>query len=222
MGNILTRTIPSFDPYDIKTELVGLLEDYFQTRNLDTYESGFMGYLTQAQTYLTSDMLFQNTMAYNEAFLNRAILPSSVHNIAAQLDYKPSTSEPAVGYLTVIVAMPKSNFLFRISSGSKVDASGIPYKVKNHYYVVKNADNMEITMQDEQTGSVRSLPYQIEIHNGVQCLVFNVLIWQVQSYLHEFTFENTQLYNFYQESVSSFEGNIYSVFVSVKSVLERL
>ena len=59
-----TKVIPSFDPFDVKEQLVELAQDYFNLDEIDTYESGFMGYLIQALTYLTSDVLYQNALSY--------------------------------------------------------------------------------------------------------------------------------------------------------------
>ena len=139
LTNIRTKYIPSFDPFDVKRELVTLAEDYFQVGNLDVYESGFLGYLIQSLTFLTSDTLYQNAMAYNEAFLNRAILPSSVSEIASQLDYAIAKTVPASGFLTLIIPIPNNeDLLVKISAGSAVFADNIPYKVKHSYYVEKD------------------------------------------------------------------------------------
>ena len=128
------------DPFDVKSELVNLAEDYFQVKNLDLYESGFLGYLIQSLTLLTSDTLYQNSMAYNEAFLNRAILPTSVIEIAKQLDYSAYKITPAFGNLTIVLPISQdSDMLVKIAEGSKVMAGEIPYRVKNNYYIKKDS-----------------------------------------------------------------------------------
>ena len=53
----------SMDPYDIKKQLINLINKRLGI-GADTYEVGFLGYLTQAQTLLTSDIIFNNSMAY--------------------------------------------------------------------------------------------------------------------------------------------------------------
>ena len=58
------REVMTLDPFDIKKSLVELIDKNLGVKNPDTYEAGFLGYLTQAQTLLTSDVLFNNAMAY--------------------------------------------------------------------------------------------------------------------------------------------------------------
>ena len=127
-----TKVVPSFDPFDVKEQLVELAQDYFNLDEIDTYESGFMGYLIQALTYLTSDVLYQNALSYNEAFLNRALLRTSVTHIADQLDYKIQPAVPASGSLTVAVPITlnsKKGTSIKISAGTNISAGNIPYKV---------------------------------------------------------------------------------------------
>ena len=131
-----TKVVPSFDPFDVKEQLVELAQDYFNLDEIDTYESGFMGYLIQALTYLTSDVLYQNALSYNEAFLNRALLRTSVTHIADQLDYKIQPAVPASGSLTIAVPITlnsKKGTSIKISSGTNISAGNIPYKVYNTY-----------------------------------------------------------------------------------------
>ncbi len=222
LSNIKTKYIPSFDPFDVKQELVGLAEDYFQVGNLDVYESGFLGYLIQSLTFLTSDTLYQNAMAYNEAFLNRAILPSSVTEIASQLDYSIVKTVPASGFLTLIIPIPNNeDLLVKISAGSSVYADNIPYKVKHNYYIEKNSSGIYITAQNLETGLVENIPYDIELRAGVLSLVFSVEIWQIDIYYHEFTFENPTLYVFYEEVVSGYEGQIHEIKINVDGELYK-
>lgn len=212
---IKTRTIPSFDPYDVKTELVTLADSYFQVGNLDTYESGWLGYFIQSLTFLTSDMLFQNAMAYNEAFLTRALLPSSVYNIATQLDYKIKDAIPASGNFNMIIQLNPLDMLIKIPVGSRIMAGDIPYKTKYTYYVNKTDDLIEITASNPDTGKLFNVPYTIELHEKTLCLVFNIEMWQIETYYHEFTIENPSLYVFYEEAMTGYEGDIFDIMVSV-------
>jgi hypothetical protein len=222
LTNIRTKYIPSFDPFDVKRELVTLAEDYFQVGNLDVYESGFLGYLIQSLTFLTSDTLYQNAMAYNEAFLNRAILPSSVSEIASQLDYTIAKTVPASGFLTLIIPIPNNeDLLVKISAGSAVFADNIPYKVKHSYYVEKDSSGIHITVQNLETGLVENIPYDIELREGVLSLVFSVEIWQIDIYYHEFNFENPTLYVFYEEIVSGYTGQIHNININVDGELYK-
>ncbi len=222
LTNIRTKYIPSFDPFDVKKELVDLAENYFQVGNLDVYESGFLGYLIQSLTFLTSDTLYQNAMAYNEAFLNRAILPTSVSEIASQLDYSIVKTTPASGYLTLVIPIPNNeDLLVKISAGSAVYADNIPYKVRNSYYVEKNTEGIHITEQNIETGLIENIYYNIELREGVLCLVFNVEIWQIDIYYHEFNFENPTLYVFYEEIVSGYTGQIHDIVINVDGELYK-
>ena len=218
MANVspTTRVIPSFDPFDVKSQLVDLAENYFNLDNIDLYESGFMGYLIQALTTVTSDTLYQNAFSYNEAFLDRALLRSSVSNIASQLDYSITPAIPARGSLTVAVPIQLGqDSSIKISSGSSVDAGGIPYKVYNTYYIKQDSTGIHITSYNIDTGLVDTIPYTIELHNGNTCVVFGITIWQVNIYTYDFTFDNPTLYQFYTQSISGYSGDVYKVIVSV-------
>jgi hypothetical protein len=215
------RNLPTFDPYDIKKSLVDLTDEYFQLKNIDLYESGFLGYFIQALTYLTSDMLFQNALAYNEAFLIRATLPSTVYNIAAQLDYKIQNVVPASGTLKVVIPLASGDMKIKIPAGSNVTSESAAYKVIHNYYVTKDSTTIEIIKEDIATGIVTPVTYNIEISSGQPSLVFDVEIQQLEIYTHSFTFENTQLYKFYDEPISGFKGYIYDVVVNVGGELYK-
>jgi len=220
--NITTRKLSSFDPFDVKSGLVSLADSYFQVQNLDTYQSGFLGYLIEALTFVTSDVLFQNAMAYNEAFLNRAILPSSVSNIAAQLDYKIQTTVPASGFLTIVIPLSMSgDMLVKIPAGSKVTAGNIPFKVQNNYYLTKNSNGISVVAQNTDTGMIENVPYTIEMRESKLSVVFDVAIWQIDVYYHEFNFENPTLYVFYEEVVAGYIGQIHSLNVCVDGEIYR-
>lgn len=222
MANITTRKLTSFDPFDVKSGLVSLADSYFQVKNLDTYQSGFLGYLIEALTFVTSDVLYQNAMAYNEAFLNRAILPSSVSNIAAQLDYDIQSTIPATGFLTIVMPVSvSSDMLVKIPAGSKVVAGNIPYKVQNNYYVTKDSTGITVVAQNADTGMIENVSYSIELRDSKLSIVFDVAIWQIDVYYHEFTFENPTLYVFYEEIVSGYTGQIHTLNVTVDGEIYR-
>ena len=214
-----TKIIPSFDPFDVKDQLVELAQDYFNLDEIDTYESGFMGYLIQALTYLTSDVLYQNAFAYNEAFLNRALLRSSVTNIATQLDYKIKSATPASGNLTIAVPINMESTYgtsIKISAGTNISAGSIPYKVYNTYYIKQNSTGLHVTSYNPDTGIVEAIPYNIEMYDGQVTVVFGIQIWQINIYTYDFSFENPTLYQFYKTSFTGFEGEVYKVLVEVE------
>jgi hypothetical protein len=219
VANIKTRKVPTFDPYDIKKNLVDLSEDYFKVQNVDLYESGFLGYVIQSLTHLTSDMLFQNALAYNEAFLIKASLPSSVYNIATQLDYNIQGTTPAEGSLTLIIPISSNEMTIKIPVNSKVSTGSVPFKIKYNYYINKTDSIINISKQDINTGMITSIPYKIEIHSEQPCVVFDVDIWQIEVYSHDFSFESPQLYVFYEETISGFEGSTYNVIVTIEGEL---
>lgn len=216
MANIKTRKVPTFDPYDIKKSLVDLAEEYFNVQNVDLYESGFLGYVIQSLTHLTSDMLFQNALAYNEAFLIRANLPSSVYNIATQLDYDIQGTIPAYGNLRIIMPLSDDDMTVKIPVNAKVSAGNAPYKIKHNYYITKNDSGLNVLKQDITTGMISSVPYKVEMHSERPCLVFEAEIWQIEMYTHDFNFENTQLYVFYEETISGFDGSVHEVIVNIE------
>lgn len=215
VANINTRKVPTFDPYDIKKSLVDLAEEYFKVQDVDLYESGFLGYIIQSLTHLTSDMLFQNALAYNEAFLIRASLPSSVYNIATQLDYDIKGTIPANGTIRIIMPLSDDDMNVKIPVNARVSAEGIPYKIKYNYYITKNDSGLNVLKQDVNTGTISNVLYKVEMHSERPCLVFEAEMQQIEIYTHEFNFENTQLYVFYEETISGFEGNVYDIIVNV-------
>ena len=212
-----TKVVPSFDPFDIKEQIVELAQNYFNLDEIDTYESGFMGYLIQALTSLTSDVLFQNALSYNEAFLNRAILRTSVTHIADQLDYKIKNATPAMGTLTVAVPITLNhNTSIKISAGSDINAGGIPYKVYNTYYIKQGRNGLHVTAYNSDTGLVEAVPYNIEMHDGDITVVFGIQIWQVNIYTYDLEIDNPVLYQFYKTTVTGFEGELYRVTVDIE------
>ena len=212
-----TRVVPSFDPFDVKEQLVELAQNYFNLDEIDTYESGFMGYLIQALTYLTSDVLYQNALSYNEAFLNRALLRTSVTNIANQLDYKIKPAVPANGSLTIAVPITlNGNTSIKISAGTNVSAGDIPYKVYNTYYIKQGRNGLHVTSYNSETGVVEAIPYNIEMHDGDITVVFAIKIWQVNIYTYDLEIENPILYQFYKTTVTGFEGELYKVIVDIE------
>lgn len=216
--SIKTRELPSFDPFDIKKELVQLADNHFGVNNVDLYESGFLGYLIQSLTFLTSDMLYQNAMAYNEAFLKRSILPSSVTEIASQLDYKAQKTIPAEGPMTLAIPIIQDReMLIKIPIGANVVANNITYKVKNNYYVEKNSRGIVVTTQNSETGLVQNIPHKIEMINKQLCIIFNVTIWQIEIFSYEFVVENPMLYVFYEETVGNYNGQLYKIIVNAES-----
>ena len=214
-----TKVVPSFDPFDVKEQLVELAQDYFNLDEIDTYESGFMGYLIQALTYLTSDVLYQNALSYNEAFLNRALLRTSVTHIADQLDYKIQPAVPASGSLTIAVPITlnsKKGTSIKISSGTNISAGNIPYKVYNTYYIKQGSNGLHVTAYNADTGLVEEVPYNIEMHDGDITIVFAIQIWQVNIYTYDLEIDNPILYQFYKTTVTGFEGELYKVIVDIE------
>lgn len=216
MSEITTRQIPSFDPYDVKTELVDLFEKYFETGNLDTYESGFLGYLIQALTHMTSDMLFHSALAHNEAFLTKCILPSSVYNFAAQLDYDLEGKIPATGAFKIVMALDLQNDMnIKIPSGSRVSSNDIKYRVINDYYVRKNDDGVTVTAYNQENGTVKTVTYNVELYEGVVSLVFDIEIAQYDIYTYSYNIEETNTYAFPTQIVGGYNGTAYKTFVLV-------
>ena len=102
---------------------------------IDTYEAGFLGYFIQSLSHIATDTLFMNTMAYNEAFTTKAVLNSSLVNLANMFGYDYRRVVPASGVLTIKVPLERVGFEFVIPLYTEAIADNIPYRVVNRYNV---------------------------------------------------------------------------------------
>lgn len=162
----------SMDPYDIKKQLINLIDKRLGVQNVDTYEVGFLGYLTQAQTLLTSDVIYNNAMAYNEAFTQLLKLPTSLQNHANMLDYQLATAEPCSGYINIYVPYPQDTSLsyqLTLKNGTKCEGT-VPYLIKDTYLIsmppITGDKRAKVQRRDATTGLITDVASYTELKDG--------------------------------------------------------
>lgn len=218
MSDKLNTTMSS-DPYSIKKKLVDLIDKHLGVNNPDTYEAGFLGWLVQAQTTLTSDTLLNLSMSFNESFTHKAVLPSSVADLSAMFDYEPKKAIPASGKILITVPFPieTPSWNFIINHGTICTSeSNLSYKVDGTYSV-SITDTPNITKTDPNTGSKINIPFNIYIKDDTQVFSFYVDVKQFSIYDYSIKISSPKLYVFYDIPLTGIKDSIYEIFVAVYS-----
>lgn len=209
------REILTLDPYDIKKSLIDLIDKNLGIKNPDTYEAGFLGYLTQAQTLLTSDVLFNNSMAWNEAFTHLLTLPTSLQNHANMFDYKLSSATPCTGFITVYIPFPTNAAAYQLTlkNGTYCEGS-IPYMIKNTY-LIDVSMTPRVQKKDALTGAVTDIDINVEIKDGNRYLIFLAEIWQISIFEYSERFIDVVYKEFYDINVSGIVDQLYDINVGI-------
>lgn len=195
------REILSNDPFSIKKSLINLVDKHLGVKNPDIYEVSFLGYLIQSLTFLTSDVLFNNSLAWNEAFTHLLTLPSSLENHANMLGYTLKHAEPCTGYITVFVPVPENgNYQLTLKNGT-VCSGNTQYLIKNTYFInVYSNNNAKIQKKDELTGVISDIEYQTRISSGDKLISFLADVWQIDITTFTEKFTGVQYKQFYQKA----------------------
>ena len=206
------REIMSNDPFSIKQSLINLIDKHLGVDNPDTYECGFLGYLTQAQTLLTSDVIFNNSMAWREAFTHLLQLPTSLQNHANMFDYQLSSASPCQGTISVYVPYPEGSFSyqFTLKNGTRCDGT-IPYLIKNSYIINISGSTYRVQKRDMLTGIISDIDSNIIIRNGDTFLTFQAEVWQIRMYRLDEKFTDVQYKEFYDVAISGIEDQFYDI-----------
>lgn len=212
---VFSKEFLNIDPYELKSFLIDLAETYFKTDKIDTYEAGFLGYFIQSLSHIATDTLFMNTMAYNEAFTTKAVLNSSLVNLSNMFGYDYRRVVPASGTLTIKVPLERVGFEFVIPLYTEAIADNIPYRVVNRYNVQVNTTSDIKVYKTTPSGILSSIPFSVEIEDGIPVLLFDVDIKQVDFMVYEFTFPKTELYKFYHEYIQGIENYVSNVKVFI-------
>ena len=210
------REIMSNDPFSIKKSLIELVDKHLGIKNPDTYEAGFLGYLIQALTLLSSDSLFNLSMAYNEAFTHLLVLPTSLQNHANMLDYKLKGATPCSGYITVYVPIPdNSSYQLTLKNGT-VCSGDNQYLVKNTYYInVYSNNTAKIQKKDTLTGIISDVEYQNRISDGDKLISFLAEVWQIDITTISEKFTNVQYKEFYDVNIAGIKDLFHSINIGV-------
>lgn len=211
------KEILSMDPYNIKKSLINLTDKYFKRNNVDLYEAGFLGYLTQINTLLTSDVLFNSAMSWNEAFTHLLKLPTSLQNHANMFDYKLPVAQPCEGSIMLWVPFPQDSsqtYKLTLRNGTSCDGT-IPYLVKDTYIidVPSSGNSPKVQRRDSITGIISSVD-NITIEqtdNGDPCLVFPINVWQISIASKMEQFVNVVYKEFYDMNVQFGEDYFYDI-----------
>ena len=207
------KEIISLDPYDIKKSLIDLIDKNLGTKNPDTYEAGFLGYLTQAQTLLTSDILFNNSMAWNEAFTHLLTLPTSLQNHANMFDYKLSHATPCSGFITIYIPFPTDAAAYQLTLKNGTACEGpIPYLVKDTY-LINVSMTPKVQKKNAVTGVVSDIDINVEIKDGNRYLIFNAEVWQIRIFTYSERFTNVVYKEFYDINIGGIEDQFHSIVI---------
>ena len=210
------REIMSNDPFSIKKSLIDLADKHLGVYNIDTYEVGFMGYFIQALTLLTSDVMFNTSIAFNEAFTHLLILPTSLQNHANMLDYNLNMSKPCEGNITIYVPIPESgSYQLTLKNGTKCDGDS-QYLIKNTYYINVNSNNTaKVQMKDALTGIISDIEYQNRISDGDKLISFLANVWQIDITTIPIKFTNVQYKEFYDVNIAGIKDLFYDINIGV-------
>lgn len=210
------REILGMDPFAIKSALVNLFSNYLPGTTTDSYEAGFLGWMTQALTTLSSDACYQLNMSYGESFTHLAQLRSSVNDLATMFDYSIINPVPCEGSLTVQIAFPPDNTTYntKILNGTSCSSSSPIYKV-NGDYIITIGNTPSIKRRDPLTNVVSDINYTIDVIESVRYLTFVVKVWQAKIFTYTFTINGATYGKFYDQSISGFEDNIFDQFVGI-------
>ena len=210
------REILSADPWSIKQDLIAVVDKNLGTKNPSLYESGFLGYLTQALTLLTSDTMFNNFMAWNEAFTHLLTLNTSLNNHADMLDYNLQRSAPCTGFVSVYVPFSDNGQPYQLTLKNGTACKGTPqYLVKNTYMITVSLTNSKVQVKNALTGVVSDIEYNIEVRNGNRYLVFNAEVWQVRLFRYNTEFIGVVYKEFYDVNLTGLDGQFYDINIGV-------
>lgn len=206
------REIMSNDPFSIKQTLISLIDKHLGSENVDVYEAGFLGYLVQAQTLLTSDTIFNCAMSWREAFTHLLRLPTSLQNHANMFDYELSSAQPCEGVITIYIPFPDNSapYQFTLRNGTRCDGN-IPYLIKNSYVINLSQSSYRVQKKDYLTGAISDINSSIEIRNGDTFLKFNADVWQIRMYHIDEKFTDVKYKEFYDVNISGIEDQFYDI-----------
>ena len=206
----------SNDPFSVKKALIDLVDKHLGVKNPDLYEAGFLGYLIQALTLLTSDCLFNNALSYNEAFTHLLVLPTSLQNHANMLDYTLSSAEPCSGNITIFVPVPEnSTYQLTLKNGTVCEGDN-QYLIKNTYYINVYPNNRaKIQKKDALTGIITEIEYQNRVNEGDKLISFQADVWQININSITEKFKNVVYKEFYDVNVSGITNQFHSINVGV-------
>ena len=206
----------SSDPFSIKQSLINLIDKHLGANSTDVYEAGFLGYLTQAQTLLTSDVIFNNAMSWREAFTHLLQLPTSLQNHANMFDYQLSSASPCEGTITIYVPYVDDSYSyqFTLKNGTKCDGS-IPYLIKNSYIIDMSQSTYKVQKKDALTGVISDIDSNLIIESGDRYLKFQAEVWQIRIYRLDEKFTDVNYKEFYDISISGVEDQFYDINVGV-------
>ena len=212
------KEVMSNDPFSIKSSLIKLIDKHLGTGNTnpDVYEAGFLGYITQAQTLLTSDVLFNNLMAWNESFIHLLTLQSSLQNYATMFDYELSSATPNTGSITVYVPIPSDGYTYSLTlkNGTTCDSNS-SYLIKNTYLITASSSNPKVQKKDVTTGIISDVDINIDIRNGNLIMSFEAEVWQVSISTYTKTFKDVRYKEFYDINLSNIPDQFYDIKVGV-------
>lgn len=94
---------------EIYTKLLDIAEKYTDIQDTNYLTSGLFGYMTESFAMAMRDCAYHSEMAYNEHFLNKAVIPESVYNIAKQFNVEVQSAIPSYADVDFIIPYERVN-----------------------------------------------------------------------------------------------------------------
>jgi len=167
---------------------------------LDTNSTSFSTYFINAASYLVSDLLFYNSTIYDETSLVSAKLPSSIHNWATYLAYKPRKAKPAKAKVLVDIAIDRS-FVCEIPYLHKFYSNGIIFRSDYKYIVEAGPVSYKVISIDPKTGGQKPIPYDTYSKNSKPHLVFLVDVTQFDIIDEYFAIPDLEHFEFFTKDI---------------------
>jgi len=200
---------------NIRSQIIEYLKTYLELENITLTKGGFLSFLVNILSTLTSNLMFYQSSTYNEFFLTKAKLPESVLNLASFLGY--NTSEAKYSTVSTLITIPltftSSDITINILDGHKFYASSIPFVT---YYTtsIHVVNNSEVTATINESGNIRSIPVIVDSTSNE--FYFSLNLRQYTSNDFQFQIDqDLQPYQFTDIDVP-LSGKVSSLIVKVK------
>jgi len=167
---------------------------------LDTNSTSFSTYFINAASYLVSDLLFYNSTIYDETSLVSAKLPTSIHNWATYLSYKPKKAKPAKAKVLVDITIDRS-FVCEIPYLHKFYSNRIVFRSDYRYVIEVGPVSYKVTLVDPKTGHQKPVPFDTYSKNSKPHLVFLVDVTQFDIINEYFAIPDLEHFEFFTKDI---------------------
>ena len=214
-GGIVNIGIGSFD---IQERMLELSKKYYNIDDLNLLKSGFFGYTNEVMSDIFKNGVWHRNFLYNELFLNRAFLSSSIYNWGKLLDTPSLLAYPA--RMNVVMSISKNDIIansipvngnpnireFVINKANKFFAEGIPFLLQNSVRILlirESSNNFSVTAQyllndiDDVLEELSS-PYiktYVENIDDKSYVMMALTIWQMELQQKTFSIYSNEIFD---------------------------